>query len=406
MGLHPKPLFFCPRDLMNMIGTWLLPEHLADVLPAEARQIEELRRRLLDLYRTHGFEMVAPPLVEFIESLLTGAGEDLSLRTFKLTDQLSGRTLGIRADTTSQITRIDAHLLNRPGVARLCYCGPVLHARPAGLLASREQLQIGAEIYGHADSHADVEIVRLAARSLTTAGVRDFQIVLSHDGLVSAIMASDPAAQAQASEIMALLRDKDMAGLSDLRRGPQALRADTVDALEALPRLYGGGDVVSRARAQLAAFPGVASALLTLEALLGKLNDLNVSVDLADIGAYGYHTGVTFSFYAQGWHDALVRGGRYDNVGRAFGRPRAATGFSMDLRRLARALGPAERALAILAPAGDEPALLHRIAALREDGEIVVQLFPGESACHDEFAFDRNLVWDNDQWVVRAVGTI
>lgn len=388
-----------------MNGNWLLPEHLADVLPAEARRIEDLRRELLDLFRTCGFETVSPPLLEYIDPLLTGAGQDLNLKTFKLVDQLSGRTLGLRADMTPQITRIDAHLLNRPGVTRLCYCGPVLHARPAGLLASRELLQIGAEIFGHGGVEADLEIIRLAAQSLSVSGVKDYQLVLCHDGLVRALIESDPHASARADEIIALLRDKDLPGLSALGQGTHPLALETVDALMALPRLYGDRSVIERARTTLPSLAGVTEALDTLSTVFDAHACLAISVDLADTGAYGYHCGVTFSFYAQGWHDALVRGGRYDNVSLAFGRARPATGFSMDLRRVAMGAGPAPQSLAILAPASADKALIAEVTSLRAAGEIVVQLFPGEAAQHDEFVFDRELMHDGCQWVVRAVQT-
>jgi len=388
-----------------MNGNWLLPEHFADVLPAEARRIEDLRRALLDLFRTCGFETVSPPLLEYIDPLLTGAGQDLNLKTFKLIDQLSGRTLGLRADMTPQITRIDAHLLNRPGVTRLCYCGPVLHARPSGLLASRELLQIGAEIFGHGGVEADLEIIRLAAQSLSVSGVEDYQLVLCHDGLVRTLIESDPQASARGDEIIALLRDKDLPGLSALGQGTQPLATKTVNALMALPRLYGDRSVIERARTTLPSLPGVTEALDTLSTVFDAHASLAISVDLADTGAYGYHSGVTFSFYAQGWHDALVRGGRYDNVSLAFGRARPATGFSMDLRRTAMGAGPAPQSLAILAPASTDQALADEIASLRAAGEIVVQLFPGEAAQHDEFVFDRELMHDGRQWVVSAVQT-
>jgi ATP phosphoribosyltransferase regulatory subunit len=386
-----------------MKGNWLLPESLADMLPAEARRIEELRRSLLDLFRTYGFELVAPPLVEYIESLLSGCGSDLNLRTSKLVDQLSGRTLGIRADMTPQVTRIDAHLLNRAGVTRLCYCGPVLHARPAGLLSSRELLQIGAEIFGHAGIEADLEIIRLALASTRLAGVQSVRLDLCHAGLVRALIDSDAAASARADEIMALLRDKDMPGIALLGEGADALQKATVKSLACLPLLYGDASVIARARTVLPAIPGVVDALDTLQELLAALDDVSVGVDLADVGTYGYHSGVTFSIYAEGWHDALVQGGRYDNVSRAFGRARPATGFSLDLRKLAAGLSAAQPAGAIRAPAVQDVQLRAAVNALRQAGEIVVQVFPGEQATHDEFVFDRELVAQNGQWIVKAV---
>ena len=386
-----------------MNGNWLLPESLADMLPAEARRIEELRRQLLDLFRTYGFELVAPPLVEYIESLLSGTNNDLNLRTSKLVDQLSGRTLGVRADMTPQVTRIDAHLLNRVGFPRLCYCGPVLHSRPVGLLSGRELLQIGAEIFGHAGLEADLEIIRLALESTRLAGVQALRLDLCHAGLVRSLIEADAAAQARADEIMALLRDKDLPGLADLGQGPGALSAQMVQALSWLPKLYGDRNVLERARQVLPATASVVSALDTLAQVLGALDDVAVGVDLADVGTYGYHTGITFSIYADGWHDALAQGGRYDNVSLAFGRARPATGFSLDLRKLSDGLLPAVRAPAVSAPAGQDAALRLAMQALRQAGHIVVQVFPGETATHDEFVFDRELVLQSGQWKLQKV---
>ena len=386
-----------------MKGHWLLPESLADVLPAEARRIEDLRRALLDLFRTYGFETVAPPLVEYIDSLLSGSDGDLNLRTCKLVDQLSGRTLGVRADMTPQVSRIDAHLLNRAGVTRLCYCGPVLHAKPAGLLASRELLQIGAEIFGYAGIEADVEIVRLALESTRLAGIHHVRLDLCHAGLVRSIIETDPMAVRRADEISTLLKDKDLPGIQGLATGATALADSTVAALAELPLMYGGLEQITKARTVLPSLPGVISALDTLESLLVQLNDLSVGVDLSDVGAYGYHTGTIFSVYAPGWHDALVSGGRYDGVSLAFGRSRPATGFSLDLRKLARGLNPARATSAIRAPAGFDATLRAAMQSLRQAGEIVVQVFADEQADHDEFVFDRQLLNRNGQWVVETV---
>ncbi|AWB33495.1 ATP phosphoribosyltransferase regulatory subunit [Orrella marina] len=386
-----------------MNGHWLLPEHLADVLPAEARRVEELRRSLLDLFRTYGFETVSAPMVEYLDSLLAGAGEDLRLRTFKLVDQLSGRTLGLRADMTPQATRIDAHLLNRQGVTRLCYCGPVLHTRPNGLLASRELLQIGAEIYGYSGFQADLEIIRLAIATLSKAGITNSHLVLCHDGLIQAIINSDSAAVARADEIISLLRDKDLPGISGLADIEGGLLGQTVEALHWLARLNGGVEVLESAREHLPPLPEVTQALQTLEALLAGLDMTSLSIDLADAGQYGYHSGVTFMFYAPNWHDALVRGGRYDNISMAYGRARAATGFSLDLRRLAALLEPAAPVRAVLAPAGYDAELNKSIDKLRDSGEIVVQLLPHECAEHAEFEIDRELANVGGRWIVRPL---
>lgn len=386
-----------------MIGNWLLPEGLADTLPAEARRIEELRRNLLDLYRTYGFEMVAPPLVEYIDSLLSGTGGDLNLSTCKLVDQLSGRTLGVRADMTTQVTRIDAHLLNRAGVTRLCYCGTVLHARPAGLLSSRELLQIGAEIYGHAGFEADIEVLQLALESTRLAGVREPRLDLCHPGLVRAILDADAGAAAHAETIYAILRDKDVPALVELSGRVEGVRAETWQALRKLPDLYGGADVLVRARQELPLLPGVAAALDALGQLIAALEGVSVGVDLADVGGYGYHSGVTFSIYAEGWHDALVRGGRYDDVSRAFGRARPATGFSLDLRKLAAGLPPAAPSRAIRAPWGQDPALVQAVRSLRAAGEVVVQNLPGHEHDQDEFVCDRELALKDGAWALQTL---
>lgn len=385
------------------MGNWLLPEGFADVLPAEARRIEELRRALLDLYRTYGFELVAPPLVEYLDSLLSDAagGDDLRLSTCKLVDQLSGRTMGVRADMTPQVTRIDAHLLNRAGVTRLCYCGNVLHARPADLLASRELLQIGAEIYGHAGFEADLEIIRLVLESVEVAGVREPRLDLCHPGVLHALLQSDPAAPALSGAITLLLREKDVPGLGVL--AAEGLRPETVQALKTLANLYGGSEVLAQARRVLPAVPGLAESLDALQALVDALPQVAMSVDLADVSGYGYHSGITFALYAEGWHDALVRGGRYDHVSHAFGRHRPATGFSLDLRKLAAGLEPAERARAVRAPWGEDPALAQAVRALRREGHIVVQVLPGHEHDQDEFVCDRELVLEKGAWAIKAI---
>ena len=386
------------------MSNWLLPESLADILPAEARRIEELRRELLDLYRAYGFELVAPPLVEYIDSLLSAGGADLNLRTCKLIDQLSGRTLGVRADMTPQVSRIDAHLLNRAGVTRLCYCGTVLHARPAGLLSDRELLQIGVEVFGHAGVEADIEIIELALESVRRAGVVQARLDLNHPGAGRALIDADPALKTIANEVCTLLNAKDVPGLAALGGRLPDVRPESIDALLALASLYGSDEVTERARAVLPDLPGVGTALDELDALVRAMPGLEFTIDLADIGSgYGYHSGVVFSIYAPGWHDALVKGGRYDGIGKAFGRSRPATGFSMDLRKLSSGLPPAPLARAIRAPWGTQPELLSALRELRESGEIVVQLLPGQPHGLDEFIVDRELVFDNKTWKVRAI---
>ncbi len=388
-----------------MMSNWLLPENLADVLPAEARRIEELRRDLLDLFRTYGYELVAPPLVEYIDSLLSGTGADLNLRTFKLVDQLSGRTLGVRADMTTQVSRIDAHLLNREGITRLCYCGSVLHARPQGLLSDRELLQIGAEIFGHAGVEADIEIIELALECVRRAGVHSARVDLNHPGVVRALVNADPAYAAMADDIMELLRAKDAPGLKSLSAGLPRADGEIGQALLVLTQLYGDVSVIERARAELPDVPGLSDALASLDSLVKALPSHDFSVDLADTGnGYGYHSGVMFSVYAEGWPDALVRGGRYDGVSASFGRARPATGFSLDLRKLSEGLPEPLRARAIRAPWSNDAALVEQLRQLRQSGEIVVQSLPGQLHYLDEFIVDRELVLENGAWKLRAIG--
>lgn len=380
---------------------WLLPESLADALPAEAGRIERLRRTLLDHFQRRGFEFVMPPMLEYLESLLTGAGQDLKLRTFKLVDQLSGRTLGVRADITPQAARIDAHLLNHAGVTRLCYCGSVLHTLPATVSAGREPVQIGAELYGYAGIAADLEVIRLMAGALTAIRLPLSRIDLGHVGIFRALAEAAGLPQENEDTLLSLLQAKDVPGLQD---ACAELASPWREALLALPRLYGGGEVLDRAAAVLPDLPAIRDALAGLRHLLESAPELPFSVDLSDLRGYHYHNGVVFAAYCPGYPAAIALGGRYDGAGKAFGRARPATGFSMDLREAARLVHD-EPALpaAILAPAshGDR-ALAERIAALRAAGETVVELLPGETACEGPRC-DRKLVRVGDQWIIEAI---
>ncbi|AWG34839.1 ATP phosphoribosyltransferase regulatory subunit [Alcaligenes sp. MMA] len=385
------------------MSNWLLPESLADILPAEARRIEELRRDLLDLYRTYGFELVAPPLVEYLESLQAVSGTDLNLRTSKVVDQISGRTMGVRADMTPQVARIDAHLLNREGVTRLCYCGSVLHARPAGLLSDRELLQIGAEIFGHAGIESDLEVVQLALESVGRAGVHHPRLDLNYPDLGRFLIERDPILKTRVAEVCELLNAKDVSGLRALGRESGCL-PETTRYLLALTSLYGDGSVLERARSVLPDEPEVREALGSLRSFIDALPGHEITVDLADIGSgYAYHSGLIFSVYAEGWHDALVKGGRFDGIGRMYGRARPATGFSLDLRKLSAGLPPAQAARAVRAPWGNDAALSAAVKQLRQNGEIVIQMLPGQELNLDEFVIDRELVLSDGQWQVRAL---
>lgn len=387
-----------------MLSAWLLPEHIADVLPAQARRIEELRRGLLDRARGYGFELVMPPLLEHLESLLSGTGRELDLKTFKLVDQLSGRTLGLRADTTPQAARIDAHLLNREGVTRLCYCGPVLHTRPAGLASTREPLQLGAEIFGHAGLEADLEAVELALDGLYSAQVGELVIDLADARVLRGVLAGVPMDSAQLQEVVQTLTLKDASALDALTA---QMPAEARQGLMALLRLYGGIDMLDAARRVLPARPLVRDALDQLQWLAAHLKAaypaLRIGFDLSDMSGYAYYSGPRFAIYAAGCSEALARGGRYDEVGAIFGRNRPAVGFSLDLKSLAEVAGPAAAPTAILAPWGEDAALRAAVRRLRENGEIVVSALPSAQGVQEQaFACDRELTCVDGRWVLRA----
>lgn len=387
-----------------MSSAWLLPEHVCDVLPAEARQIEEIRRTLLDVARGYGCELVMPPLLEHLDSLLTGTGRELDLKTFKLVDQLSGRTLGVRADTTSQVARIDAHLLNRQGVTRLCYCGPVLHTRPSGLRATREPLQFGAEVYGHAGLEADLEVLELALDALHRVGVEGLVVDLGDARILRGVLADAGADDACTAALHSALAAKDASALSERARAlPQATR----NALHAMLRLYGGDEVIVAARRELPRRPQVAAALDDLAWLAKHLHlaypRLQIGFDLADLGGYAYYSGARFAIYAGATSDALARGGRYDEVGAVFGRTRPAVGFSMDLKEVAALASRRDMPAAVRAPWGEDAAQRAAVRRLREQGEVVVCVLPGHEHEGQEFECDRELVAVADEWVVRAL---
>lgn len=382
---------------------WLLPEYLADALPLEAARIERQRRAVLDLFRTHGYELVMPPLIEYLDSLLTGSGQDLKLRTFKLVDQVSGRTLGVRADMTPQVARIDAHLLNRQGTARLCYCDSVLHTMPASISASREPIQIGAELYGHEGHEADLEVIRLMAGALGTAGAAPSRIDIGHVGIFRALAEAAGLDSDQLDTALSLLQGKDVPGLQDFCAAlPQSLPDSKRAAFLQLPTLYGGIDVLDRAAAVLPALPAIAEALATLRSIAAALPELPLSFDLADLRGYHYHNGIVFAAYHQGSASAVALGGRYDGAGAAFGRARPATGFSMDLRILAQIVGGDEAAGAIVAPAVDDDALIAEVARLRAGGEIVIELLPGEGIPEGPRC-TRRLVASGGKWKIEQV---
>ncbi len=379
---------------------WALPEYFEDVLPHEAQRIERLRRVLLDEFRLHGYQYVIPPMAEFVDSLVSGTGQKMADSMFKFVDQLTGRSMALRADTTPQVTRIDAHLLNRRGVTRLCYCGPVVHVLPRTMTASREPLQIGAELYGHAGIEADVEVLRLLSRTLTLSGAESVRIDVGHIGLFRALSRLAGLTPESEETLFNILQGKDVPALRDFVAG---FEEPARSGLLALPELYGDANVLIRARDLLPDLPGVHSALDELLHLARHFGERSLSFDLADLRGYHYHTGLMFAAYCGASPTAIALGGRYNEVGRAFGRPRPATGFSLDLRELA-ALGPAAVSPgAILSPIEASAELEALVVQLRAAGEVVMPELPGHAGDWREAGCDRRIVLKDGAWRVVAL---
>lgn len=389
------------------MNRWLLPEDIADVLPVEARRVETLRRAILDLYQSFGYELVAPPILEFLDSLLSGTGSDLNLQTFKLVDQLSGRTLGLRADMTPQVARIDAHLLNREGVTRLCYAGSIAHARTPVGSSAREELQIGAEIYGCATWEADFEAISLLLKTLSVAGLNKVYLDLSHAGVLEGILDGQAMAKSDIETLYGLLQTKDR---SRLAAWAQCLPASSAAALMSLTELNGPcAQVLTNAKQTLPKHQLIDAALAQLEKLVSATEtfsnevelSVELSIDLADLRGYQYHSGVMFAAYVDKLPQPIARGGRYDHVGQAFGRARPATGFSMDLLTLAGLSPLADRKPAIVAPWIYDAALVNQIAQLRQAGEVVIQVMAGDTVETAEYLCDRELVKQGSSWEVK-----
>lgn len=393
------------------MSAWLLPESVADVLPSEARRIEELRRSLLDRFRVYGYELVMPPMLEYTESLLGNADASLNLQTFKLLDQASGRMLGLRADTTPQVARIDAHILNRKGVARLCYCGPVLHTQALGLHTTREPLQCGAELYGCGGIEADLEILNLAVDTLNLSGLKGYRLALSHAALLEAVVDGEGLSESKIRAIHDALSRKDRPAVESLLAdASKGCRADVMQLLG----LYGvvGGDqcVLNRAAELLPRNPKVGAILAELRTLIARLQETVSHVpalilDFADLASFDYHSGLIFSAYVEGCPNAILRGGRYDDVGAVYGRARPATGFSVDLRELVSLKASHSKPkAAIRAPWLYDTELMTVIRQLRSEGEVVLQSLPNTAHEEEEFVCDRQLVQANAVWKVVPIG--
>ncbi|MCC2680502.1 MAG: tRNA synthetase, class [Nitrosospira multiformis] len=388
---------------MNM-SAWALPEYIEDILPAEALKIEMMRRRVLDWLFVNGYELVGPPLLEYVESLLTGSGGKMNLRVLKVVDQLSGRMMGLRADMTPQVARIDAHLLNRKGITRLCYAGSVLHARPSGLTRTREPLQIGAELYGHQGLESDLEIQRLMLQSLAIAGVGNIHLDLGHVAVFRGLIRSTGISPDLEMELSGALQGKDKAALKELCAGlKKQVDASVREALLLLPELYGDENVLTLARSTLPSYPEIMKALDELEMVAGELSPLvdTLAFDLADLRGYHYHSGMVFAAYTDNCPNAIAVGGRYDEVGKAFGRARPATGFSMDLRELSGLMSSDSYPRGILAPfIKEDRALEKKIEQLRNEGQIVIVALPGHENDVSSFNCDKKLVSENGVWSI------
>lgn len=387
---------------------WLLPEGIEEVLPEQARRLEALRRRLVDLYSGWGYELVMPPLIEYLDSLLTGTGHDLDLQTFKLTDQQTGKLMGVRADMTPQISRIDAHTLKRDCPTRLCYIGAVLQTRPDGFASSRSPIQVGAELYGHSGSESDVEVFRLMLATLRESNVQNLYFDLGHVGIYRQLIQTAGLSDVEQAELFDALQRKAIPEIGELLD-----RADidgkTARGLLGLAELNGDESVIDEARNLLKfAGKGVAGALDNLQAVADLIKssepDIPLHFDLAELRGYNYHTGVVFAAYVPGRGQAIAQGGRYDDIGKVFGRARPATGFSTDLRTLSD-LGDyiTEQQGGIYAPYPDESELRDRIEQLRREGERVITALPGDSSDPQQLGCDRKLVKDGKSWQIVQV---
>ena len=392
---------------MNRIDRWLLPEGVEEILPPRAMRLERLCREIIDLLAGWGYEFVIPPPIEYLESLLTGAGEDLDLQTFKLIDQLSGRLMGVRADITPQVARIDAHRLQRDIPVRLCYLGSVLHARPGKPGDTRAPMQAGAELYGHAGIASDIEIVRLMLATLARAGLEQPCIDLGHIGLFRALSAASALNAAQQREVFDILQRKAGDELRALYKEWGVSDAAGL-ALAALIDFNGDQAILKEAAERFAGVSAAAGrAIAELEALaavIGANADILVNIDLAELRGYHYHTGMVYTAFAPGQGEGIAFGGRYDDIGRAFGRARPATGFSVDVKSLIRFSDqPMAGNTPIFAPAGHEEALLRQINALRAEGEVVIQQLDGQKADARQMGCGRRLVFEDGTWQIRHI---
>jgi len=391
---------------MKETERWLLPEGIDELLPEQAEQIEFLRRSILKLYQRWGYRFVMTPMVEHLDSLLVGMGNDLDKRTFKLTDQMTGRLLGVRADITPQVSRIDAHRLHQDGPSRLCYAGDVLLTRPRELGGSRNPIQIGAELYGHQGIESDIEVLQLMLSSLKKTKLEINSLDLGHVGIFRELIKQFNIDAPLEAKLFNALQRKAKTDIQDLLSSESVACQNIFDALIAL---NGGDEVFAEAKFRLSgANQSVMDALAELENIYNGLKkrcpNVPVHFDLAELRGYEYHTGLVFAAYVPDYWQAIAQGGRYDEVGKVFGRARSATGYSMDLRAVCELLPPYESAVDnIFAPTTDDADLEKKIHELRESGESVIRELPGQVGSARDSNCDRVLMKDNGQWQVQSI---
>lgn len=381
------------------MSVWLLPENIADMLPREAREIERLREIFLKLVTSHGCEMVKPPMIEYVDSLLTGTGSDLDLRTFKIVDQSSGKMLGFRADMTPQIARIDAHILNRKGISRLSYAGSLLHARPLHPVASRQPYVAGVELFGSSSASSDIEVINLALECLKAFGLKNIHLDIGHVSVVRAIIEKDPKCNAVIEKILYALKHKDRTAVEELEG---QIEDETILALKKIMRLFGGPEVLDELEKEFHDYPLILGTIEQLKWVRERCIADKISFDFSDVHGYQYLTGITFGVTIPQRYQAVLRGGRYDSIGAKFGRERPAVGFTLYLREIAQVL-PTKRPYAIMAPGiDDDKSLFETIEKLRAEGKIVVQLLPEDviESLEESFRLDEELVKEDGEWKV------
>ena len=391
---------------MTETNRWLLPEGIEEILPPRASQLERLCRDVVDLLTSWGYEFVIPPMLEYLESLLTGTGEDLDLKTFKLTDQLSGRLMGLRADMTPQVARIDAHLLKRETPTRLCYLGSVLHTRPARSGETRAPIQVGAELYGHAGIASDIEIVQLMLETLKLAGIDNACLDLGHIGIFRALRRESKLSEEQQATVFEILQRKAKDELKVLFNDWQINDAGSLAILDLID-MNGDVSVLSEADKRFSPISTTVSddikELTTLVKAISDQSDIDIHIDLAELRGYHYHTGMVYTAYVPGRGEGIAFGGRYDDIGKAFGRARPATGFSTDVKSLTRFSNreaPAER---IFAPSVNDDKLVEVIARLREVGRVIVRELEGQKASATDLGCTHQLVEEKGSWQIKKI---